>query len=99
VIQKAWNGHEAVEIFKDSKPGEIQVILMDVMMPVMDGEQAAQEIRALNRPDAKTVPIIAMTANAFEDDVDSAIASGMNAHIAKPIDVEQIKRVLQIHLR
>jgi CheY-like chemotaxis protein len=75
------------------------MILMDVMMPVMDGEQAAKAIRALNRPDAKTVPIIAMTANTFEDDIDSALAAGMNAHIAKPIDVEQIKKVIKLHLK
>jgi CheY-like chemotaxis protein/nitrogen-specific signal transduction histidine kinase len=99
VIQKAWDGHEAVKFFEASKPWEIQMILMDVMMPVMDGEQAAKAIRALNRPDAKTVPIIAMTANTFEDDIDSAIASGMNAHIAKPIDVEQIKEVIKKHLK
>jgi CheY-like chemotaxis protein len=98
VIQKAWNGHEAVQIFEASNPGEIQLILMDIMMPTMDGETAAQVIRELDREDAKTVPIIAMTANAFIDDIESALQAGMNAHIAKPIDVEQLKKVIRKHL-
>jgi signal transduction histidine kinase/ActR/RegA family two-component response regulator len=98
VIQKAWNGHEAVQIFESSKPGDFQIILMDIMMPTMDGETAAQAIRALDREDAKTIPIIAMTANAFVDDIESALQAGMNAHIAKPIDVEELKKVIRKHL-
>jgi signal transduction histidine kinase len=99
VIKKAWNGQEAVELFKASSPGEFQVILMDIMMPVMDGETAAQAIRALDRPDAKTIPIIAMTANAFEDDIESALSAGMNAHLAKPIDLEQLKKIIIHYLK
>jgi CheY-like chemotaxis protein len=91
-IREAWNGKEAVEIFEGSKPGEIQVILMDMMMPVMNGEEATRAIRALERPDAKTVPILAMTANTFDEDVQTAINAGMNAHLAKPIDPELLKR-------
>jgi CheY-like chemotaxis protein len=93
-VIKAWNGQEAVDIFNKSAPGEIQIILMDVMMPVMDGETAARTIRSLEREDAATVPIIAMTANAFEEDVQTALESGMNAHLAKPVDPEQIKRTI-----
>jgi signal transduction histidine kinase len=97
-VQKAWNGREAVQIFERSEPGEIQVILMDIMMPVMDGEEAARVIRRLTRPDSRTVPIIAMTANAFEEDVQTARNAGMNAHVPKPIDVELLKKVIYENL-
>jgi signal transduction histidine kinase/CheY-like chemotaxis protein len=89
-ITKAWNGKEAVEIFERSKPGELEVILMDMMMPIMDGEAAARAIRSLDREDAKTVPIIAMTANAFEEDEKKSRDAGMNAHFAKPIDAGKL---------
>ena len=77
-VTKAWNGQEAVEIFKKSRPDEFDVILMDIMMPVMNGYEAAKMIRTLDRDDAKTVPIIAMTANAFTEDRLKSKESGMN---------------------
>jgi CheY-like chemotaxis protein len=89
-VTKAWNGREAVEIFEKSEPGEIEIILMDMMMPVMDGETATQIIRSLDRDDAKTVPIIAMTANAFEEDKKKSMDAGMNAHFSKPIDAGKL---------
>ena len=84
------DGKQAVDIFAKSKEGGIDVILMDVMMPVMDGLTAVREIRALSRVDATTVPIIAMTANAFADDVENAREAGMDAHVAKPIDGKKL---------
>jgi signal transduction histidine kinase len=94
-ITKAWNGREAVELFEQSKPGEIQVILMDMMMPVMDGETATRTIRKLGREDAATIPIIAMTANIFEEDVKAALDAGMNAHLAKPVDEKRMREVIR----
>jgi CheY-like chemotaxis protein len=82
------NGEEAVTKFNMSSPGEYDVVLMDIQMPVMDGHRAARKIRKLNRSDAKSVPIIAMTANAFVEDVALAKESGMDGHISKPIDVD-----------
>jgi CheY-like chemotaxis protein len=93
-ITKAWNGQEAVSIFEKSKPGDIQIILMDIMMPVMNGEEASRAIRALDREDANKIPIIAMTANVFESDVKSAMQAGMNAHVGKPVDPEQLKNTM-----
>ena len=90
IVTKAWNGREAVEIFENSEPGYFDVILMDLMMPVMDGYTATRKIRELERSDAKTVPIIAMTANAFQEDAEKCIAVGMNAHLAKPLDIEKV---------
>ncbi len=86
VVTTAVNGKEAVDLFAASAPRSIDAILMDIMMPVMDGMAAAQAIRALPRPDAKTVTIIAMTANAFEEDKRRTLESGMNAHLTKPVD-------------
>ena len=86
VVTKAWNGQEAVEIFRKSRPGEFDVILMDIMMPVMNGYEAAKMIRSLDREDAKVIPIIAMTANAFTEDRMRAKEAGMDEHIAKPVD-------------
>ena len=93
-VTKAWNGQEAVEIFKKSRPDEFDVILMDIMMPVMNGYEAAKMIRTLDRDDAKTVPIIAMTANAFTEDRLKSKESGMNEHIAKPIDAKLLVKVI-----
>ena len=89
-VIKAWNGKEAVKMFADSKPGTISLILMDLMMPVMDGYEATRAIRELDRPDASTVPIIAMTANAFDEDRKKSKAAGMNAHLAKPLDMQAL---------
>ena len=86
VVTTAENGEEAVDIVSQSVPGRFDFIFMDIMMPVMDGLTATKAIRALNRPDAGIIPIIAMTANAFEEDKRNAIAAGMNGHMAKPID-------------
>ena len=91
---QAWNGKEAVEAFRNSAPGEIGVILMDIMMPVMDGLEAVQRIRALERPDAKTVPIIAMTANAFSEDVERSRKAGMTEHLSKPLNAETLKKAI-----
>ena len=91
----AENGAEGVQAFSDSAPNEFSEILMDVRMPVMDGIEAAKAIRALKRPDAKTVPILAMTADAFAEDVRKCLDAGMNGHIAKPIDPEKLFQALQ----
>ena len=93
-VTKAWNGQEAVEIFQKSRSDEFDVILMDIMMPVMNGYEAAKMIRTLDRDDAKTVPIIAMTANAFTEDRLKSKESGMNEHIAKPIDSKLLVKVI-----
>ena len=93
-VTKAWNGQEAVEMFSKSEPGEFDVILMDIMMPVMNGYEAARRIRSLDREDAKEVPIIAMTANAFTEDRIRAKEAGMDEHIAKPVDVELLIKVI-----
>ena len=93
-VVKAENGRQAVEAFDASRPGEIELILMDVMMPVMNGLEAARRIRSLNRPDAKTVPIFAMTANAFADDVERSRQAGMNEHLTKPLDAETLKKMI-----
>ena len=94
VVTKAWNGQEAVEIFKKSRPGELDVILMDIMMPVMNGYEAAKIIRSMEREDAKVIPIIAMTANAFTEDRLRAKEAGMNEHIAKPVDAKLLEKVI-----
>ena len=89
-IVKAWNGREGVDIFASSSVGEFDMILMDVMMPVMNGINATRAIRALNRADAATVPIIAMTANAFTDDREASAEAGMNEHLAKPLNADEL---------
>ena len=90
----AENGKRAVEMFEQNEPGHFDAILMDMRMPVMDGLTAAREIRKLDRADAATVPIIAMTANAFEDDVKQCLDAGMNAHHAKPVNIDVLKQTL-----
>ena len=94
VVTKAWNGQEAVDIFGKSSPGEFDVILMDIMMPVMNGYEAAKMIRSLDREDAKVIPIIAMTANAFIEDRMRAKEAGMDEHIAKPVDRKLLVKVI-----
>ena len=93
-VTKAWNGQEAVELFRSSESGEFDVILMDIMMPVMNGYEATKMIRSLDREDAKQIPIIAMTANAFTEDRIRAKEAGMDEHIAKPVDVELLLKVI-----
>ncbi len=93
-VTKAKNGQEAVELFEKSNINEFDAILMDVMMPVMDGHQATRQIRALNRADAGSVPIFAMTANAFADDRQKAYEAGMNEHLTKPLETEVVLKVL-----
>ena len=93
------NGRLAVERFEKSEKGEFDAILMDVQMPVMNGYEATRNIRALDREDAGEIPIIAMTANAFAEDEKAALDAGMNVHVAKPIDMELLKRVIREHVK
>ncbi len=90
----AQNGQEAVDMMRESRPGYYQLILMDVQMPVMNGYEAARAIRRLENAELASIPIIAMTANAFEEDKKEALACGMNGHIAKPIDVDNLFETL-----
>ena len=93
-VVRAWNGKEAVDLFAASAPGEFELIMMDIMMPVMDGLEATAAIRAMNRPDAQKVVILAMTANAFSDDVRRSREAGMNEHLSKPLDSEAVKAAI-----
>ena len=94
-VDHAENGKIAVEMFEKSEPGYYDAILMDVRMPEMDGLEATRAIRALQRPDAKTVPIVAMTANAFDEDVQRSLQAGMNAHLSKPVESEHLYKTLE----
>lgn len=94
-VDRATDGQQAVDLFAASSEGAYNVILMDVNMPIKDGLTAAREIRALNRRDASTVPILAMTANTFQEDRDQAAASGMTGFLPKPFDVEQLYKALE----
>ena len=98
-VTVAKDGLQAVNIFKEKPEGSFDAILMDIMMPVMDGLTATKKIRTLNHPDAKKIPIIAMTANAFKEDKEKCLAAGMNAHLAKPIEIENVKKVLCEQIR
>ena len=98
-VETVKNGLEAVQHFEACESGTYDVILMDVMMPVMDGLSATKTIRSLERQDAKTIPIIAMTANAFREDAEKCMEAGMNAHLAKPLDDEKIKQTICEELR
>ena len=93
-VSKAWNGEETVELFRKSESGEFDAILMDIMMPVMNGYEATKMIRSLDREDAKVIPIIAMTANAFTEDRLRAKEAGMNEHIAKPFDTKLLVKII-----
>ncbi len=95
VCEAAVNGQEAVDAFLNSEPGTYDLILMDVQMPVMSGYEATRAIRASSHPEAKLIPIVAMTANAFVDDVRDAIESGMDAHIAKPVQIDKLKATIK----
>ena len=90
-VLKAYNGKEALSV---AAREDVHLILMDIMMPVMDGLEAVQRIRALDRPDAKTVPIIAMTANAFSEDVERSRKAGMTEHLSKPLNAETLKKAI-----
>lgn len=90
----AENGQRALEMFAQSEEEHFDAILMDMRMPVMDGLTATREIRKLDRPDAAGIPIIALTANAFEEDVKACLCAGMDAHMSKPVDIEQLTHLL-----
>ena len=90
VVTKAYNGQQAAYLFEENQPGRFDVILMDVMMPVLNGYEATRKIREMDRPDAKNIPIIAMTANAFLEDIQESRDAGMDDHISKPLDVEKL---------
>ena len=90
----AENGREVLERFLHSEPGDYDMILMDIQMPVMNGYEAAKKIRACAHPKGKTIPIVAMTANAFAEDVKKALDSGMDGHLAKPVDLDEVRRML-----
>lgn len=94
-VEHAPNGQDAVNAFANSPPGFFDAVLMDIRMPIMDGLKATEAIRALDRPDAKKVPIIAMTANAFDEDVQRSLQAGMNAHLSKPVEPEHLFKTLQ----
>ena len=94
LADSAEDGRQAVEMFRSSAPGTYAAILMDIQMPVMDGYAAAEAIRAMKREDAKKIPIIALSANAFTGDVSKARSVGMNGHIAKPIAAERLNEML-----
>ena len=94
-VVQAWNGAEAVNAFRAAEPFSFDAILMDMQMPLMDGCEAARQIRTMDRPDAADIPIIAVTANAFSEDVSATIAAGMNAHISKPISAAALQQTLE----
>ena len=98
-VEIAENGQIALDMLKNSQPGYYQLVLMDVQMPVMDGYQATRAIRALPDPALQTIPILAMTANAFEEDKQNALKCGMNGHISKPINIERLLETLEKVLR
>ena len=95
---RAINGKECLEIFRDSVEHEYDAILMDMQMPVMNGLEAARAIRKLNHPEVRSIPIIALTANAYQEDMEACMAAGMNEHLAKPIRIEEVVQVLAKYL-
>ena len=95
----AEDGHVCVDMFQAKDPGYYDAVLMDLRMPIMNGYEATEAIRGLDRPDAKTIPIIAMTADAFAEDIKKCLDCGMNAHVAKPIDVREVSRLLQKYMK
>ena len=94
----ASNGKEAVEMFEASQPGFYDIILMDIMMPVMDGLEATRHIRSMNRRDSKTIPIVAMSANAFQEDVEKSLAAGLNEYLTKPLDEKKLTETMKKYL-
>jgi CheY-like chemotaxis protein len=97
-IEEAGDGQEGIDAFAASEPGHFDIVFMDAQMPRVDGYGATRAIRALDRDDARTVPIVAMTANAFKEDIERAMASGMNAHLAKPLELDKLNAVLAKYL-
>ena len=95
----AENGAEAIEKFEAAKPDQFDAILMDIHMPIMDGMEATRNLRALNREDAKTIPIIAMSAEAFDDTIKDCLESGMNGYIRKPINIVELRRTIGANVR
>ena len=93
-IEEAQDGEAAVSVFSAKPPNYFDLIFMDVQMPVMGGYEATRKIRDMDRPDSKTVPIIAMTANAYKEDIEKAFASGMDGHLSKPIDLNAVMLAL-----
>ena len=93
-IIEAVDGEKAVAAFCQKPPFFYDLILMDIQMPELDGYQATRSIRALDRPDARTIPIIAMTANVYREDIEKALSAGMNGHLSKPIDINAIMKML-----
>ena len=94
-VDHAQNGKIAVEMYQDHEPGYYDAILMDMRMPEMDGLEATQAIRATNQADAKTIPIIALTANAFDEDVQRSMQAGLNAHLSKPVEPDLLFKTLE----
>ena len=88
------DGQEALDTFSRSQEGSFDIILMDIMMPNMDGYEATKAIRSLSRGDAGTIPIVAVTANAFAEDIQASLDSGMNCHIAKPLEVDEVYKTI-----
>lgn len=99
VLTKAGNGQEAVEIFRDSSPGGFDIILMDIMMPEMDGLEATRTIRAMERTDAASIPIFAMSANSFDDDIRKSREAGMNEHLSKPLDAKKMVEMILSYIK
>jgi signal transduction histidine kinase/ActR/RegA family two-component response regulator len=93
-VTPAFNGREALEIFKESRDGRYDLIFMDIQMPVMNGYEATKAIRGSKRPGAETIPIIAVTANAFSNDVRDALLAGMDAHVSKPVNIDEMKKTV-----
>lgn len=99
VITTVTDGKQALELFKEKPAGSFDAILMDIMMPVMDGLSATKAIRALERADAKNIPIIAMTANAFKEDEKKCLEAGMTAHLAKPIQIDEVIKTIAYYCK
>lgn len=93
-VDCVYDGSEAVERIRTTKPGTYDVILMDIMMPIMDGLEATRTIRSMEREDCRTIPIVAMSANAFDDDLKKSVECGMNGHLSKPVEVDKLYRTL-----
>ena len=98
VVEKAADGKKALEMFAASEEGYYDVIMMDIMMPVMDGLEATRHIRSMNRRDAMTIPIVAMSANAFQEDVEKSLAAGLNEHLTKPLDEKKLTETMKKYL-